>query len=164
MTNDMEKLAKEISHLEASFLNKANARKLAETRCENRLYKRGSECVRDEVYNGLVNEVVQLNKTINELTQQINVAKYASGNFLFYTFVDESDFVFHISFRATFNALEDQLVVIDRELFNKNHALTTDLRCLDLRSRLVTGDRAPPNTQTERNIILTKMEEEIPPE
>lgn len=66
--------------------------------------------------------------------------------------------------RATFNALEDQLVVIDRELYNKNHALNTDLRCLDLRARLATGDRAPPDTQMDRNLELTRMTEEIPPE
>lgn len=66
--------------------------------------------------------------------------------------------------RATFNALEDQLVNIDRELHNKNHALNTDLRCLDLRHRLTSGDRAPPSTQTDRNIQLTRLQDELPPE
>ncbi|KAG8311471.1 tektin 2 (testicular) [Homalodisca vitripennis] len=60
--------------------------------------------------------------------------------------------------------LDDQLMVIDRELYNKNQALTTDLRCLDLRSRLNTGTRADPATQTDRNIVLTRMQDEIPPE
>lgn len=54
--------------------------------------------------------------------------------------------------------------MIDRELYNKNHALNTDLRCLDLRARLATGDRAPPNTQMDRNLQLTRMQEEVPPE
>lgn len=67
-------------------------------------------------------------------------------------------------FRATYNALEDQLMTIDRELNNKNQALTTDLRCLDLRSRLTAGQRAEPATQTDRNVVLTRMTEEIPPE
>lgn len=67
-------------------------------------------------------------------------------------------------YRATFNALEEQLVVIDRELHNKNHALNTDLRCLDLRARLKSGDRTGPCTQMDRNIELTKMTDEIPPE
>lgn len=55
-------------------------------------------------------------------------------------------------------------MVIERELSNKNQALTTDLRCLDLRARLTTGQRAEPSTQTDRNIVLTRMQDEIPPE
>lgn len=66
--------------------------------------------------------------------------------------------------RATYNALEEQLVCIDQELANKNHSLQTDLQCLDLRNRLMTGDRALPLTQTDRNIVLTRMQDEIPPE
>ncbi|XP_014277163.1 tektin-B1 [Halyomorpha halys] len=140
MVQDMEKLHKEIDAVEKAHLNKTNALKLAESRLENRLHKGGAECCRDEAAFGLENEVTQLRATRANLKNMMNRVK------------------------ATFNALEEQLVVIDRELHNKNHALNTDLRCLDLRARLKTGDRAGPNTQMDRNIELTKMKDEIPPE
>ncbi|XP_014244697.1 tektin-2 [Cimex lectularius] len=138
MVKDMEKLHKEVVLLEDALANKANALKLAETRLERRLFRPSQECCRDDAAIGLENEVHTLKETNAALEAMLNQAK------------------------ATFNALEDQLVIIDRELHNKNHALQTDLRCLDLRNRLVTGDRAPPNTQTDRNIILTRMQDEIP--
>lgn len=140
MVQDMEKLHKEIETLEHAYLNKTNALKLAETRVENRLFKPGAECCRDEAAFGLENEVTQLRATRAGLKSKIDNAK------------------------STFNALEDQLVVIDRELYNKNHALNTDLRCLDLRARLSSGDRAPHSNQMDRNLELTRMTEEIPPE
>jgi hypothetical protein len=37
----------------------------------------------------------------------------------------------------------------------------TDLRCLDMRDTLKTGNMAPSATETDRNIQLTKMEEEV---
>lgn len=36
--------------------------------------------------------------------------------------------------------------------------------CLDMRARLKTGDRARLANETDRNIVLTHMEDEIPPE
>lgn len=38
----------------------------------------------------------------------------------------------------------------------------TDIRCLDLRIRLRTEQHLTGNSQTDRNIQLTKMENEIP--
>lgn len=67
-----------------------------------------------------------------------------------------------IFFRATYNALEELQVKLNEGLENKNHALMTDLRCLDLRARLKT-EEGTINTETQRNIVLTKMEKEIPP-
>lgn len=83
--------------------------------------------------------MLQLRQTRQELQDKINCAK------------------------ATCNALEDQQVIIDRELENKNQALMTDIRCLDLRARLKEGSFAGPSSQTDRNIQLTRMENEIPP-
>lgn len=66
--------------------------------------------------------------------------------------------------RATYNALEEQLIRIDKDLANKEHSLMTDVRCLDLRVRLRTEQVGKGSTtETDRNIKLTKMEEEIPP-
>ncbi|KAJ8928653.1 hypothetical protein NQ314_018747, partial [Rhamnusium bicolor] len=65
--------------------------------------------------------------------------------------------------KATYNALEEQQVQIDRDLANKCQSLMTDIRCLDLRARLKTGEFAGPASETDRNIQLTRMEQEIPP-
>ncbi|BES94091.1 Tektin family [Nesidiocoris tenuis] len=141
MVRDMEKLLKEITSLEKAIESKRNSIKLVETRLERRLFRPGVECCRDEAAVGLEDELHELKKTRADLTLQFDNAK------------------------ATFNALEDQLVNIDRELHNKNHALDTDLRCLDLRNRLTTGPvLAPPNTKTDRNVQLTRLQDEIPPE
>ena len=63
--------------------------------------------------------------------------------------------------RAAYNALEAHLIRLDQHLTNKQHTLMTDLRCLDMRDTLKTGNMAPPATETDRNIQLTKMEEEV---
>lgn len=94
---------------------------------------------RDEPEMGLKDEVLQLRQTRQDLRDKINCAK------------------------ATYNALEDQQVLIDRDLANKCHSLMTDIRCLDLRIRLRTGEFAGPASDTDRNIQLTRMEHEIPP-
>lgn len=66
--------------------------------------------------------------------------------------------------RASYNGLEALLVRIDRNLEDKQHSLMTDIMCLDMRSTLKTGDRTKLPNETDRNIVLTRMEQEIPPE
>lgn len=139
MREEMDKLQKEIKTLEDALLAKTDGLKLAETRLENRSYRPGFELARDEVEAGLKNEVMQLRQTRNDLINKINCAK------------------------ATYNALENQQVLIDKDLANKGHSLMTDIRCLDMRIRLRTGEFAGPSTDTDRNIQLTRMEQEIPP-
>lgn len=68
-------------------------------------------------------------------------------------------FSFH---RATYNGLESLLLRIDRNLEDKQHSLSTDIMCLDMRSTLKTGDRTRLPNETDRNIVLTRMEKEIP--
>lgn len=65
-------------------------------------------------------------------------------------------------FRATYNALEAVLIRIKRNLDDKQHSLTTDVMCLDMRSTIKTGDRARLPNETDRNIALTHLENEIP--
>ncbi|EEZ99614.1 tektin-2 [Tribolium castaneum] len=139
MREEMDKLLKEIKTLEDALLAKTDALKLCETRLENRAYRPGFELARDETETGLKNEVTQLRQTRNDLINKINCAK------------------------ATYNALENQQVIIDTDLENKSHSLMTDIRCLDMRIRLRTGEFAGPGTDTDRNIQLTRMEQEIPP-
>lgn len=139
MREEMEKLDHEIRTLEEALLNKTDALKLCETRLENRSYRPGYELARDESEAGLKEEIKQLRQTRKDIGDKINCAK------------------------ATYNALEDQQVIIDRDLNDKNQSLMTDIKCLDLRARLRTGEFAGPATDTDRNIQLTRMEKEIPP-
>ena len=84
---------------------------------------------------GLAAEVLQLRQTRSDLRDKLD-----SG-------------------RGTYNLLEAHLLRLDEDIENKNQALTTDLRLLDIRKRLhISG----PETQTDRNIQLTRMEDEIP--
>lgn len=139
MRDEMEKVVKEIRTLEDALQGKTDALKLAETRLENRSYRPGFELTRDEAEHGLKDEVLQLRQTRTDLLDKINCAK------------------------TTYNALEDQQVVINLELSNKDQSLMTDIRCLDLRARLREGKFAGPESVTDRNIQLTRMEKEIPP-
>ncbi|KAF2903482.1 hypothetical protein ILUMI_02716 [Ignelater luminosus] len=136
MREEMDKVVKEIQTLEDALLAKTDALKLCETRLETRTYRPGIELARDEPEMGLKDEVFQLRQTRQDLQDKINCAK------------------------ATYNALENQQVLIDRDLANKSQSLMTDIRCLDLRVRLKTE---APASDTDRNIQLVHMEDEIPP-
>ncbi|XP_018319190.1 tektin-2 [Agrilus planipennis] len=138
MKEEMEKILKEIDTLIAALEDKTDALKLCETRLENRTYRSGVENARDEAEMGLKDEVYQLRQTRKDLQDKINCAK------------------------ATYNTLEDQLMFIQRDLANKNQSLMTDIRCLDLRVRLRPKESSG-DTATDRNIKLTRMEDEIPP-
>lgn len=67
-----------------------------------------------------------------------------------------------IFYRATYNGLESLLLRVDKNLEDKQHSLSTDIMCLDMRSTLKTGDRTKLPNETDRNILLTRMEKEIP--
>lgn len=80
---------------------------------------------------------------------------------------DHSAFIFlsvilNLSFRASYNSLESLLIRIDKNLDDKQHSLNTDVMCLDTRSMLKTGDKSGLPNETNRNIVLTRMEKEIP--
>jgi len=67
--------------------------------------------------------------------------------------------------KTNFNLLEEHGKRFDVDLENKQHSLMTDIRALDLRMRLRGGEfgtKTTPATQTDRNITLTRMENEIP--
>lgn len=100
------------------------------------LCRPGVELVRDEAELGLKDEVLQLKQTRKDLQYKIDCTK------------------------STYNMLEAQQVIIDRDLQCKCQSLATDIRCLDLRARLKTEEF---KSDTDRNIKLTHMEDEIPP-
>lgn len=136
----MEKCINEIKILEQALRDKIDALKLAETRLENRAQRSGMELCCDEVYKGLCDEVTQLRETRRMLSTKINCTKTA------------------------YCALEEHSNRIDIDLNNKQHSLMTDIRGLDLRMRLKNNSNSKIKSQTDRNIQLTKMENEIPPQ
>lgn len=139
MKEEMEKCMNEILQLEEAYRAKADVLKLAETRLENRTARSGMELCNDEPHHGLCDEVKKLRDTRRILLDQLNSAK------------------------TTYNTLESHSNRIETDLNNKNHTLMTDIRGLDLRMRLKgRGGNVTLDTQTDRNIQLTKMEDQIP--
>ncbi|KZC08368.1 PREDICTED: tektin-B1 [Dufourea novaeangliae] len=135
---EMEIMQKEIVRLEDALLHKTDSIKCAETRLENRTYRPGFEICRDEVDFGLKDEVLQLRQTEKDLNKVIDNSK------------------------QVYNNLESLLLRIERNIDDKQHSLGTDVMCLDMRATLKTGDRTRLPNETDRNIVLTRMEQEIP--
>lgn len=139
MREEMERCLAEILTLEKAWRDKIDCLKLVETRLENRAQRSGMELCCDDPYSGLCDEVASLKETIQMITDKITQAK------------------------TTYCALEDHAAKIDRDLQNKQHSLMTDIRGIDLRQRLKGGEFSEgPMTQTDRNLQLSKMEDEIP--
>lgn len=132
---EMEKCLAEIATLENAWRDKMNALKLAETRLENRAQRSGMELCCDEPYRGLCDEVERLKNTIQMINEKTTMAK------------------------NTYCNLEDHATKLNRDLENKQHALMTDIRGVDLRQRIKAGECS--STQTDRNIQLSKMQDEI---
>lgn len=57
--------------------------------------------------------------------------------------------------------MEPLLIQIDRNLDDKQHTLMKDIMCLDMRAALKTGDRKKLTNETDRNIVLTKLDNEL---
>ncbi|KAI5737324.1 hypothetical protein M8J76_012338 [Diaphorina citri] len=137
---DKEKLHAEVRQLEINIEDLDRKLKLAETRAEARLYRPGLELVRDEPYEGLTGEVLSLRNMLRQMTDKLAAA------------------------RSAVNSLDDQLTIIQLELQTKTQVLDVETRCLGLRDRLVSGARRPPSNETDRNVILTNLARQIPPE
>ncbi|XP_058124123.1 tektin-B1 [Anopheles ziemanni] len=138
MKEEMDKCLREIETLERAYDDKTEALKVVETRLENRAQRSGMELCIDESYHGLCDEVQKLRDTIKILREKIDATK------------------------TTYNMLRDHANKIDQDLQNKQHSLMTDIRALDLRGRLKTGEFGGLPTQTDRNIHLSRVEDEIP--
>lgn len=142
MKEEMEKAVCEIKTLEQALRDKTDSLKLAETRLENRAQRSGMELCLDEAHDQLCLEVQKLRDIRRRLMDKIEEAK------------------------SNYNLLEGHAQKIDVDLENKQHSLMTDIRALDLRQRLKGGEfgqaTKSPSAQTDRNIVLTKMEKEIP--
>ncbi|XP_065360200.1 tektin-B1 [Calliphora vicina] len=142
MKEEMEKAICEIKTLEQALRDKTDGLKLAETRLENRAQRSGMELCLDEAHDQLCFEVQKIRDIRRRLNDKIEEAK------------------------TNYNLLEEHAQKIDVDLDNKQHSLMTDIRALDLRQRLKGGEFGQTNTlpsaQTDRNIVLTKMEKEIP--
>ncbi|EDV98354.1 tektin-B1 [Drosophila grimshawi] len=142
MKEEMENAVCEINALEDALRDKSSSLKLAETRLENRAQRSGMELCLDHAHDTLCTEVEKLREIRRSLRAKIDDA------------------------RANYNLLSDHAQKIDVDLENKQHSLMTDIRALDLRVRLRAGEFGlkvtSPSGQTDRNIVLTHMEQEIP--
>lgn len=142
MKEEMENALCEVKSLEESLRDKSDALKLAESRLENRAQRSGKELCLDRAHDMLCQEVEKLREIRRCLKSKIDDSK------------------------ANFNLLSEHAQKIDVDLENKQHSLMTDIRGLDLRMRLKGGEfglkTSNPSAQTERNIVLTHMENEIP--
>ncbi|XP_014226826.1 tektin-2-like [Trichogramma pretiosum] len=134
---EAESLRLQIVDLETALRAKADDLKCCETRLENRTYRPRYELCQDEPEFGLKDELVKLRESMAKLEEKINYAK------------------------SIHNDLEKILERIDQDLENKQHALTTDVMCLDMRSTLLTRDENKGQNETDRNIILTDLSKEI---
>ncbi|XP_050433254.1 tektin-2 [Adelges cooleyi] len=112
MQVDKEKFLKEIENLEIALDNKLNSKKLADTRCEEKLYRAGAERCLDRPTLQLHKEIAQLNATTQTLAEKLDQSK------------------------SMYNILTEQVTLIDEELKNKTHALGVDEKCLQYRSQL----------------------------
>lgn len=142
MQEEMENALCEIKALEDSLREKSDSLKLAETRLENRAQRSGMERCIDRAHDTLCTEVEKLRDVCRRLKQKID-------NSL-----------------ENYNLLSEHANKINVDLDNKQHSLMTDIRALDLRGRLKGGEYGLKQTnvsgQTDRNIVLTHMEDEIP--
>lgn len=98
------------------------------------LVRSGMELVLDSVYDGLVDEVVNLREIRKVLKERILNAKGMHNN------------------------LEAQLVKIDQDLQDKEHSLATDVKGLDMRMRLKENAW---NTASNRAIEFNNVDQQI---
>lgn len=129
-------MMKEIDYLSHALEDNAKAIKLAETRLENRCHRPGMELCIDHVYNGLCDEVKQLNFVQHQLHEKRRILK------------------------TSCNELEGNLHRLETELNKKQHTLTTDIRAIDLRQRLK-NDPTEDDTMENRKIAFTHLQKEV---
>lgn len=139
---EMDRAVCEIKTLEEALNDKLEMLKLAETRLDNRAQRSGMELCMDQAHDMLCQEAEKLREIRRLLKQKIQDAK------------------------VNFNSISDHAQRIDVNLACIEHAMMTDVRALDLRTRLKGGEYGikimNPNEQMDRNIVLTHMEDEIP--
>jgi Tektin family len=92
------------------------------------------ELVLDSVYDGLVDEVVNLREIRKVLKERIVNAKGMHNN------------------------LEEQIVKLDKDLQHKEHSLATDVKGLDMRMRIKENAWT---TASNRAIVFNNVDQQI---
>ncbi|XP_071451468.1 tektin-B1 [Hetaerina americana] len=138
LQEEMDRAMSEIEALERALKDKEGPLKVAETRLEERTSRPGGELCRDEPQFGLGEQVLRLREAIQLLNAKLDQAK------------------------ALYNAMEDQLMKIDDDIADKNHALETDLRVLDTR-KILLCESLSDDSETGRNMQLFNINKELPP-
>jgi len=119
-----------IHDLEMAVRAKKNILKVAQTRLENRADHPNVELCVDNIYYGLVNEVKQLEASVNALQNKLTDSKHQ------------------------LNSLQSQLAMINSDLTTKHNALTILQGAMDARARL----NATP--KTDLNLTMTGIEKD----
>lgn len=132
----MKILLNEIEQIENALEANAKSTKLAETRLENRCQRPGMELCMDSVYNGLCDEIKQLQFAQHQLAEKLSISK------------------------ASYNQMELSLQHLEADLNKKQHTLATDIRALDLRQRLRTDATEDNSTTENRQMSLTNLQQE----
>jgi len=130
--SEIQTMEKQIRDLEAAIRAKKNVLKVAQTRLENRTDNPNVELVVDNIYYGLVDEVKQLEASVNALQAKTADAKHQ------------------------LNSLQSELATINSDLTTKHNALTILEGAMDGRARL----NATPKTATEINLTVTGIEKD----
>merc|ERR1719411_1224611 len=129
---EIKDMEKQIHDLEMAVRAKKNILKVAQTRLENRADHPNVELCVDNIYYGLVNEVKQLEASVNALQNKLTDSKHQ------------------------LNSLQSQLAMINSDLTTKHNALSILQGAMDSRARL----EATPKTATELNLTMTGIEKD----
>jgi len=127
---EIKDMEKQIRDLEMAVRLKKNILKVAQTRLENRTDHPNVELCIDEIYYGLVNEIKQLEASVNALQNKLTDSKHQ------------------------LNSLQSQLAMINSDLTTKHNALTILQGAMDARARL----EATP--KTDINLTMTGIEKD----
>jgi len=130
--NEIKDMEKQIHDLEMAVREKKNILKVAQTRLENRADHPNVELCIDNIYYGLVDEIKQLEASVNALQSKVTDSKHQ------------------------LNCLQSQLAMINSDLTTKHNALTILQGAMDARARL----EATPKTATELNLTMTGIEKD----
>jgi len=122
----------QIHDLELAVREKKNILKVAQTRLENRADHPNVELCVDDIYYGLVDEVKQLEASVNALQSKLTDSKHQ------------------------LNSLQSELATINSDLTTKHNALTILMGAMDARARL----EATPKTSAQLNLTMTGIEKD----
>ncbi|XP_041986690.1 tektin-B1-like [Aricia agestis] len=133
LEQNLQKLDREIESLRAAVADKIDPTKLVETRLEIRTRRPVLERVQDKPMRGLIEEFERVHVSSSKLEQKLEDAL------------------------STYHGMFNHLQRVNRDLHNKNQALETDRRLVEIRKPI----HGPTETDFERNVGYCHMKDEL---